>query len=163
MTQFLIFIRGHNSVNYYQNLTINNLIIHIPNINAHTKFRQNPRNETEVIIVKQYTDIYVHTTDRHTDFQHKNLICTNRRQGIIKKIYTHINSEIQFILYINVSFFIYFFFLFFFSVLIFCVLSAFQSGLHNIDMLTSVTSFFFLFVCFLLFKSMLFFMKIHDK
>ena len=72
--------RADNSVKLLQNLPISNPNPKpdLHNINAHTKFGENPVMFTQVIIRKQYGLTDRHTTDgrrdRHMDVQHETII-----------------------------------------------------------------------------------------
>ena len=62
-------------VNIWQNLPISNPKPDIHNINAHTKFGENPLMFTQVIIRKQKSDGRMDgRTDRHTDVQRETII-----------------------------------------------------------------------------------------
>ena len=64
--------RADNSIKIWRNLPISNLKPDLYNINAHTKFGENPLMFTNVIIRKQNTNGCRLTglwTDRHTDVQ----------------------------------------------------------------------------------------------
>ena len=63
--------RAGNSIRIWQNLPISNPKPDLHNINAHTKFGENPLMFTQVIIQKRKTD---GQTDRHTDDQHETII-----------------------------------------------------------------------------------------
>ena len=68
--------RADNSVKIWENLPISNPKPDIHNINAHTKFGENPLMFTQVIIRKQNTDVRMSDgwTDRHTDVQRETII-----------------------------------------------------------------------------------------
>ena len=64
--------RADNSIKIWRNLPISNPKPHLHNINAHTKFGENPLMFTQVIIRKQKTDGRM--TDGHTDDQRETII-----------------------------------------------------------------------------------------
>ena len=68
--------RGDNSVKIWRNLPISNPKPELHNINAHTKFSENPLMFTQVIIWKRKMDrrTYDGRTDRHTDVQRETII-----------------------------------------------------------------------------------------
>ena len=82
-----------NSVKHWQNLPISNPRTYLHNINAHTKFSENPLMFTQVIIQKRNTD-RLPLTDRqmeghtygHTDVQHETIISHHYRVAAIKSI-----------------------------------------------------------------------------
>ena len=63
--------RANNSVKIWRNLPISNPKPDLHNINAHTKFGENPLMFTQVIIRKQKTD---GRTEGHMDNQRENII-----------------------------------------------------------------------------------------
>ena len=63
--------RADNSVKIWRNKPICNPKPDLYNINAHTKFGENPLMFTQVIIRKRKTD---GRTDRHTDVQRETII-----------------------------------------------------------------------------------------
>ena len=68
--------RADNSVKIWRNLPISNPKPDLHNINAHTKFGENPLMFTQVIVRKRKTDgrTYDWRTDRHTDVQRETII-----------------------------------------------------------------------------------------
>ena len=64
--------RADNSVKNWGNLPISNPKPDLHNINAHTKFGENPLMFTQVIILKRKTDVW--RTDRWTDSRKTNAI-----------------------------------------------------------------------------------------
>ena len=79
--------RADNSVKNWWNLPISNPKPDIHNINAHTKFGENPLKFTQVIVRKQkygWTDI--RQTDRHTDNQSETIIPSHYPVGVYKSI-----------------------------------------------------------------------------
>ena len=65
-----------NSVKIWRNLPISNPKPELHNINAHTKFGENPLMFTQVVIRKWKTDGRTTDwrTDRHTDIQHETIM-----------------------------------------------------------------------------------------
>ena len=65
-----------NSVKIWWNLPISNPKPNLHNINAHTKFGENPLMLTQIIIWKRNTArrVYHWLTDRHMDVQHETII-----------------------------------------------------------------------------------------
>ena len=64
-----------NSVKIWWNLPISNLKPDLHNINAHTKFGENPLMFTQVIILKRKTDGWMDGwTDGHMDIQRETII-----------------------------------------------------------------------------------------
>ena len=64
--------RADNSIKIWRRFPISNPKPDLHNINAHTKFGENPMMFTQVIIWKQNTD--GRRMDRHTDVQRETII-----------------------------------------------------------------------------------------
>ena len=91
--------RADNSVEIWWNLPISNPKPDLHNINAQTKFGENPLKFTQVIIWKRETDarIYVHTIDgrmeRHMDDQRETISPPHYRVVGYKKQTWHQRSK----------------------------------------------------------------------
>ena len=75
--------RADNSVKIWRNLPIGNPKPDLYNINAHTKFGENPLLFTQVLILKRKTDGWM---DRHTDVQRETIISRHYCVAGYKKI-----------------------------------------------------------------------------
>ena len=102
--------RAVNSVKIWQNLPISNPKPDLHNINAHTKFNENPLMFTQVIIQKRKMDRWTDgrtddwQTDRHTDIQRETLIprhyCVAGYKKTCIKVYEELQSQGTHCLYI---------------------------------------------------------------
>ena len=91
--------RADNSIKILRNLPISNPKPELHNINAHTKFGENPLMFTQVIIRKRKTD---RRTDGHTDVQRETIISRHycvagykKQEGHDGRYIAHLNHVIH--------------------------------------------------------------------